>query len=151
MMRSPSFTSAKWMPAFTSAGSSHSSLRGAVSVADSDLDVCSSEGSPPEMDCWLFGGGVAIAGTVQLDVSGSSWENNTCGLTGCQIYSTSAAGASFAHGSSIELGCAGGSGGSNGPPKGKGNNNAGGNGNTGGNGNGNGNTGGNGNGRPKSF
>jgi hypothetical protein len=53
----------------------------------------------------FFGGGAAIAGTVQLNVSRSVWHGNQCGLGGCQIYSSSGAGVRFSLNSSVELGC----------------------------------------------
>jgi hypothetical protein len=56
----------------------------------------------------LFGGGVSLGGSVKLSVSGSQWSGNTCGQTGCQVYSSSGAGVFFRLNSSVELGCASG-------------------------------------------
>ena len=56
----------------------------------------------------LFGAGAYLGGTVQLNVSRSVWRGNECGQGGCQVYSSSGAGARFSHNSSVELGCASG-------------------------------------------
>ena len=54
----------------------------------------------------LFGGGLALQGTMGLTVVDSTLANNTCEHGGCQLYSASAGGLTFAGNTSIELACA---------------------------------------------
>lgn len=54
----------------------------------------------------LFGGGLALQGTMGLTVVDSTLANNTCEQGGCQLYSASAGDLTFAGNTSIELACA---------------------------------------------
>jgi hypothetical protein len=76
---------------------------GAIAVpagGSGSLERCVVEGNAAET---LFGGGVAVGGTVKLAIRNSTLRRNSCAQSGCQLYSSSGASITFDNNSHVDL------------------------------------------------